>query len=92
MDRLCSSGEARRDFARPACAPPRPLVAGTSSGRARLPRPRAEGLEGRVLLSVFTVTTTADDGAGSLRQAILSANTAPGADEVRFNIPGEAGR
>jgi titin len=41
-----------------------------------------------VLLAVFTVTTTADDGPGSLRQAILDANAATGADEIRFNIPG----
>jgi len=34
----------------------------------------------------FTVTNTNDSGAGSLRQEILNAN--PGADNVRFNIPG----
>ncbi len=36
----------------------------------------------------FTVTTTADSGAGSLRQAILDANTAVGADTIAFNITG----
>jgi hypothetical protein len=54
-----------------------------------------ERLEPRTLLAVFTVITTADDGPGSLRQAILDANaspnTTPGADEVRFAIPGEPG-
>src|SRR5207249_2241654 len=38
--------------------------------------------------AVFTVTNTADSGAGSLRQAILNANAAPGADTIAFNIPG----
>jgi hypothetical protein len=64
------------------------------AGRPREhPRPptRAERLEPRVLLSTYTVVTTADDGPGSLRQAILDANAAPGADEVRFAIPGESG-
>lgn len=39
--------------------------------------------------SVFTVTNTADDGAGSLRQAIFDANASAGADHIAFNIPGE---
>ena len=34
------------------------------------------------------VTTTADSGAGSLRQAILDANANPGGDIIQFNIPG----
>jgi hypothetical protein len=38
--------------------------------------------------ATFTVTTTADDGAGSLRQAILDSNATPGADTIAFNIPG----
>ena len=36
----------------------------------------------------FVVTTTADSGAGSLRQAILDANALPGHDGIIFNIPG----
>jgi titin len=36
----------------------------------------------------FTVTTTADSGAGSLRQAILDAEVTPGPDIVSFNLPG----
>lgn len=36
----------------------------------------------------FTVTTTDDTGPGSLRQAILDANAAGGADEILFAIPG----
>jgi trimeric autotransporter adhesin len=42
----------------------------------------------RGLLAIFTVTNTNDSGAGSLRQAILNANAAGGADEIRFNIAG----
>ncbi len=38
--------------------------------------------------STFMVTTTADAGAGSLRQAILDANATPGADLIHFNIAG----
>ena len=38
--------------------------------------------------ATFTVTNTNDSGAGSLRQAILNANAAPGADTIRFAIPG----
>ena len=38
--------------------------------------------------ATFTVTTTSDTGAGSLRQAILDSNATPGADTINFNIPG----
>jgi hypothetical protein len=38
--------------------------------------------------AVFTVTNTNDAGPGSLYDAILEANATPGADEIRFNIPG----
>ncbi len=38
--------------------------------------------------ATFTVTNTGDSGAGSLRQAILDANGAGGADTIAFNIPG----
>ncbi len=37
--------------------------------------------------SSFVVTNTNDSGAGSLRQAITDANTAPGDSEIVFNIP-----
>ncbi len=45
-------------------------------------------LEDRVTPATFTVTTTADSGAGSLRQAILDANAAGGSDFIFFNIGG----
>ena len=35
--------------------------------------------------TTFTVTTKADSGAGSLRQAILDANANPGADRIEFD-------
>jgi len=37
--------------------------------------------------ATYTVTTTADSGAGSLRWAIEQANANPGADGIDFNIP-----
>src|SRR4051812_23145321 len=43
-----------------------------------------EVLEDRFVLSGFKVTNLLDGGAGSLRQAILDANTTPGADEITF--------
>jgi hypothetical protein len=38
--------------------------------------------------ATFTVTNTNDSGAGSLRQAIIDANAAGGADTIDFNIVG----
>ncbi len=38
--------------------------------------------------AIYTVTTTADSGAGSLRQAILDANITIDADQIHFAIPG----
>jgi hypothetical protein len=38
------------------------------------------------LLATYVVTTTADSGAGSLRQAITDANNNAGADTISFNI------
>src|SRR5215213_7573754 len=37
--------------------------------------------------TTFTVTNTNDSGPGSLRQAILDANTTAGADTINFAIP-----
>ena len=39
-------------------------------------------------LLTFTVTNTANGGAGSLEQAILDSNNNAGADMISFNIPG----
>ncbi len=57
-------------------------------------RPRAAalalvlGLSAAGQAATFTVTNTADSGAGSLRQAILDANAAAGADVIDFDIAG----
>ena len=49
-----------------------------------------EKLESRRLLATFTVTSTADAGAGSLREAIGLANASVGADEIVFDLGGDA--
>jgi len=41
-----------------------------------------------VSANTYTVTSVADAGAGTLRQAILDANANPGADTIQFNIVG----
>ena len=38
--------------------------------------------------TTYTVTSTADSGAGSLRQAITDANASLGLDTIAFNITG----
>lgn len=43
-------------------------------------------------LSAFTVTTTGDSGAGSLRQAMLDANSSLNPATISFNIPGACPR
>jgi titin len=47
-----------------------------------------EALEDRTLPSAYTVTSTADSGPGSLRQAILDADANPGPDVIAFNVNG----
>jgi parallel beta-helix repeat protein len=41
-----------------------------------------------LLGSTFKVVTTANDGIGSLRQAVLGANAGPSKDTIEFDIPG----
>ncbi len=48
---------------------------------------RIEVLEQRIAPATFTVTSVADAGAGSLRQAILDANALAGTDTIAFAIP-----
>jgi predicted outer membrane repeat protein len=43
-----------------------------------------ESLEARIAPATFVVTSLADSGAGSLREAITKANDAPGADVIVF--------
>ena len=61
-------------------------------GRASVPartrryRPGVESVEARQLLTTFLVTTAADTGFGSLRQAILAANTSTTPSVIDFQI------
>ena len=48
-------------------------------------RLRVEVLEDRRMLAMFTVANLDDAGVGSLRQAILDANAAGGADTINFS-------
>lgn len=52
---------------------------------SRRRRPGVEGLEGRQLLAQFTVSSIADSGAGTLRQAILDAGANAVADTIVFD-------
>src|SRR5262245_13795711 len=55
------------------------------SGHRRL-RPDVRLLEGRILLSTFTVTSTSDDGSeGTLRWAVGHANATADADTIEFD-------
>jgi hypothetical protein len=55
--------------------------------RADTIRLRGEQLETRVLLSICTVTSTGDFGAGILHDAINQVNTVGGLTVIDFNIP-----
>ncbi len=52
--------------------------------------PRLDFLEDRTVPTTFTVSNLADSGAGSLRSAIMAANSNPGADAIQF-APGLKG-
>ena len=55
---------------------------------AARPRLALEPLDPRTVPATFKVTNTNDAGAGSLRQAIVSANATAGIDSITFAIPG----
>jgi hypothetical protein len=69
-------------FLRPRTGRARPARRGPALG--------VHALEDRAVPATFTVTTLADAGPGSLRQAVLDANARPGADTVQF-APGVRG-
>ena len=48
----------------------------------------SEFATGVTVANAFVVTNTNNSGIGSLRQAILNANTKPGSDAIVFDIPG----
>jgi hypothetical protein len=50
-------------------------------------KPRIEILESRVAPATFTVTTLADSGTGSLRDALAKADASPGPDTIKFKLP-----
>jgi hypothetical protein len=49
--------------------------------------PRLMPLETRALLATFTVSSPLDSGPGTLRQAVLDAEAAAGADTIDFDLP-----
>ena len=53
-------------------------------------RPLVEVLEGRQLLTTFSVINVNDGGLGSLRRAINNSNATPGTatNTINFQIPG----
>src|SRR5262245_41255334 len=61
-----------------------PLPRMRAPGRRARFRPRLEPLEDRTVPSTFMVLNLADNGDGSLRQAVLYANALLGADDIRF--------
>ncbi|HEX8217915.1 MAG TPA: S-layer homology domain-containing protein [Chloroflexia bacterium] len=58
---------------------------------SRLKAPTLNGILAPSVSTTFTVTSTADSGAGTLRQAIIDANNNAGADTIAFNIGGTPG-
>src|SRR5947209_4849405 len=55
---------------------------------ARLPRLELRSLEDRTVPTTFHVTSLADSGAGTLRDAIDQANASTGPDQIVFDVPG----
>ena len=67
-----------------------PAGRGPSRKSRSFSRPILERVEDRVLMTIFTVSNTADSGTGSLRQAIIDSNasaTAPLPNVINFNLP-----
>ncbi|MCE9567356.1 MAG: right-handed parallel beta-helix repeat-containing protein [Planctomycetes bacterium] len=65
-----------------------PFMPRKSKSRPQPRRLHVEQLEDRSVPATFTVSNLSDSGAGSLRQAILSANSTPGSDLINFSIAG----
>src|SRR4051812_26540731 len=59
---------------------------GTAAQVASAALPVVESLEERALFNVFTVTSPAPGGPGSLRMQINQANSNPGLDTINFSI------
>src|SRR5262245_17213874 len=62
---------------------------GNSARRRLTKRPMVQALEDRTVPSTFWVTNRNDGGVGSLRQAVLDANSHAGADVIAFRHSAE---
>ena len=85
LNKLFQNGNCSRNRASTLVSDP-----GRTSLRRSRSAPRFESLENRAMLTTFTVTSLDDAGAGTLRDAIESANMTPGADVIDF-APGVKG-
>src|SRR4051794_23192580 len=66
-----------------------PWVSSRRRGTGRHPyRASVERLEALVMPSAYVVSSRADSGLGSLRQAILDSNAAGGTNSITFRING----
>jgi hypothetical protein len=74
--KFCKQGAAPREHAR------------LTGKRKKWGKLFVERLEDRMLPSTFTVITADDSGPGSLRAAVVAANSQHGTDEIRFHIMG----
>ncbi|MFO0877911.1 MAG: right-handed parallel beta-helix repeat-containing protein [Gemmataceae bacterium] len=61
---------------------------GSKASKQAARRPLLERLEERSVPAIFAVSNLNDSGAGSLRQALLDANLAPGLDTIQFSVAG----
>jgi hypothetical protein len=66
----------------------RRLGSGQKAWSRRKTHLQVERLDDRTVPSTFTVTNLFDSGSGSLRQAIIEANTASGDDTIAFSLTG----
>ena len=62
------------------------LTVSAAAAAARAVAPVVESMEERVLFNTYVVTTTANSGTGSLRDAISKANSHSGSDTIQFKI------
>lgn len=65
----------------------RTSAVGTRKARKTRRPLELEAMERRQLLAIYTVVNNGDSGSGTLRQAILSSNSNPGGDTIKFALP-----
>ena len=66
---------------------PAPISSQTKTQRKQLRRLLCESLEQRALMAVLSVSSVADSGPGTLREAIATANTNGEFDTIQFALP-----